>query len=1022
MNPNCGCCEGLRPLTPESTANRPGLDALTARVGTHGSFLATMLARLSSSEFPELAGLTTRDSADPAIALLDGWATVADVLTFYSERLANEGYLRTATERRSIVELARLIGYRLRPGVASTVYLAYAIDADRTVTPPRGLETVIPAGSRAQSVPGPGELPQTFETSEALTARSEWNELRPRQSLPQSAYLLASAAAPASLFFQGIATNLKANDALLVDPGLRGVAPQPMRVVAVNPDPKADRTEVLVASWGTIGSRAAAVGAAVEAAPGLKPAALFDALERPASRPPASALQLPRDLAGLTARGSDLFPRLLAAMRPALAPSLYAAIKSAEVTPPAGLRVYAFRVKAPLFGATAPLKLTGIHPKTRAPLTEEWNEADMQSSEELVMDPASDGQAGDLFVAFLDSEYAGIRPDTWVMVDAGATGPDGPGRWHAIGPDPVVAQASDVATVARAAYGVSGKSTRIELGRAHPWLHFGRQGDGEGEGTPMGGDFRFIRRTLVYAQAEELALAAQPITDPVCDGAVTPIELESLYDGLEAGRWLIVSGERTDIPGAAGVKASELVMLAAVTHDVKTIEIPAALASSAGDVTTKPTGKNPVPIPLPGDRTHTFLRLATPLAYCYRRETMVINANVVKATHGETRQEVLGNADGSKSAPTFTLKQTPLTFVSAANPAGVESTLEVRVNDARWHEVDSLAGLGPRDRRFVTRTDDENRTSLTFGTGQVGARPPTGLQNITAVYRTGLGRVGNVKGGQISLLVSRPWGVKDVVNPLPATGGADREGRDLARENAPRALHALDRLVSVLDYADFARGFAGIGKASAARLSDGLREVVHVTVAGADDIPIDVHSDLYRNLVRALRTSGDPFLPVEVSWRQLLLLVISARIKVAIDYQWESVAPAVRVALLDRFGFARRELGQDVAPSEVIAAIQQVRGVDWVDLDLLAAVDETKARAALSASLSPPAAVATLGANLNPASREFQAKLPPPGKVAVELDRPNPAPAPAGPRLLPAQIACLSPDVADTLLLTEITA
>jgi len=63
--------------------------------------------------------LKTRDPSDPAIALLDSWALVADVLSFYQERIANEGYLRTALERRSVLELARLIGYQLRPGVAA---------------------------------------------------------------------------------------------------------------------------------------------------------------------------------------------------------------------------------------------------------------------------------------------------------------------------------------------------------------------------------------------------------------------------------------------------------------------------------------------------------------------------------------------------------------------------------------------------------------------------------------------------------------------------------------------------------------------------------------------------------------------------------------------------------------------------------------------------------------------------------------------------------------------------------------
>src|SRR5260370_36432626 len=196
MNETCGCCEGIERLTPIAIINRPGLDKLVYRVGTHASFLETMLADLSNlgiqrkdlgiplSEFDDpnvliypLQGLARGTTDDPAIAFLDAWATVADVLTFYQERIANEGYLHTATERRSILELARLVGYRLRPGVAASVYLAYTLEKDHDVT-------ILP-GNRAQSVPGPGELPQSFETAEALEARFAWNVLRPRLTRPQ---------------------------------------------------------------------------------------------------------------------------------------------------------------------------------------------------------------------------------------------------------------------------------------------------------------------------------------------------------------------------------------------------------------------------------------------------------------------------------------------------------------------------------------------------------------------------------------------------------------------------------------------------------------------------------------------------------------------------------------------------------------------------------------------------------------------------------------------------------------------
>ena len=83
--------------------NRPGMRALAYRAGTHASFLASMRRRLSAAELTGLAGLTTRDTSDPSVAILDAWAAVGDVLTFYQERIANEGYLRTATERRSVL-------------------------------------------------------------------------------------------------------------------------------------------------------------------------------------------------------------------------------------------------------------------------------------------------------------------------------------------------------------------------------------------------------------------------------------------------------------------------------------------------------------------------------------------------------------------------------------------------------------------------------------------------------------------------------------------------------------------------------------------------------------------------------------------------------------------------------------------------------------------------------------------------------------------------------------------------------
>jgi hypothetical protein len=198
---SCGCCEGVRP--PEPISNPPGLSELAYRVGTHAAFKQRMEEALSRAA--ELRRLI-HDDDDPAIALLDAWAVVLDVLSFYEERIANEGFLRTATETRSIRELARAIGYELRPGTAAATTLDFRLEtapgAPRVVT--------IGTGVKVQSVPGPGELPATFETVEEIEARPEWNELEARQTTP-----IRPAAGAIELYLRGVDSNLEPGDRLL---------------------------------------------------------------------------------------------------------------------------------------------------------------------------------------------------------------------------------------------------------------------------------------------------------------------------------------------------------------------------------------------------------------------------------------------------------------------------------------------------------------------------------------------------------------------------------------------------------------------------------------------------------------------------------------------------------------------------------------------------------------------------------------------------------------------------------------
>src|SRR4051794_2417930 len=199
----CGCCAGATRETPAPISNRPGLPRIAYRAGAHASFQASMLSALSDPAFAALAPLTARGDGDFSIALLDAFAVSADILTFYQERLANESYLRTAVQQRSVFELARLVGYRPSPGVAASAPLAFTLnDAAGSPDP-----VTIDAGTRVQSVPAPGQQPVTFETAAPLVARIAHNALPAITTHPVDWTTVST-----SLWLAGTATGLKPGD------------------------------------------------------------------------------------------------------------------------------------------------------------------------------------------------------------------------------------------------------------------------------------------------------------------------------------------------------------------------------------------------------------------------------------------------------------------------------------------------------------------------------------------------------------------------------------------------------------------------------------------------------------------------------------------------------------------------------------------------------------------------------------------------------------------------------------------
>lgn len=112
--------------------------------------------------------------ADPGVALLESVAYVADILSYYLDRIQNEAYLPTAQLRRSVILLLRLIGYELSPGSAATVGLQITTsDA-----------VVIPAGSVFSSVASPSTPAVEFELLDAVTLSGAGTHLVDAGGLP----------------------------------------------------------------------------------------------------------------------------------------------------------------------------------------------------------------------------------------------------------------------------------------------------------------------------------------------------------------------------------------------------------------------------------------------------------------------------------------------------------------------------------------------------------------------------------------------------------------------------------------------------------------------------------------------------------------------------------------------------------------------------------------------------------------------------------------------------------------------
>lgn len=563
--------------------------------------------------------------------------------------------------------------------------------------------------------------------------------------------------------------------------------------------------------------------------------------------------------------------------------------RRAETPKEGNLGVWAMRSAANLFGWNSTGEASSVEQATPKGFVSRFS--DYQA--EL------DGSA-----AVLDGKYAKTVGDTPIAV---RTKNDAPLQ---------AVWATDVTLEPKHAYGISNESTLIAVSPAIDW-------------SPK--NFEVIRSTKVFCDAEQLELAEVPLADLKEEYTVSGREntekssdrivLDGFVSELDIGRLVLsgISANSATFGSQAPSRQDRNQVISSELLDA--IEVKHVFPAPDPKVISKKA--------LHGERIKTVIKLQTPLKNAYWRETVELNANVVEATHGETVGEVLGSGDARKAFQAFPLRRAPITRLSAPNPLGKIEALQVSVNNTTWEQRSQLVDGVPSDEIYELRGNRRDLSStLQFGNGLHGTRLPTGVENVKATYRVGLGESGNAVAGQINQLPSPPFGVKGVNNPLAGEGGTDADNVEQSRRRIPAFTSSLGRLVSASDFETFALCFAGIDKAKVLHERGALKLII----AGANPAPISRQGQLFRNFLAAIQQQG-----VEISDDQIqphagLLLHVHAQVRVPLKYDWETIQRKIEDRIFERFGYASMQLGESIYASEMIETIQQVPEVQTVEL------------------------------------------------------------------------------------------
>jgi hypothetical protein len=349
------------------------------------------------------------------------------------------------------------------------------------------------------------------------------------------------------------------------------------------------------------------------------------------------------------------------------------------------------------------------------------------------------------------------------------------------------------------------------------------------------------------------------------------------------------------------------------------------------------------------------------------KPTVDVYGNLVEASQGKTEKEtVLGNGDNRQKFQTFNLPKAPLTYHNQAGETPPEAPeLKIYVNDRLWKRTSTFFGYGPKEEIYIIREDEDGKSWVQFGDGKTGTRLPSGVGNVKAVYRTGIGAYGPLKeetkpqaGGKLERL-------DKVYMPQSSSGGDQPETGDNAKEAAPGKTQALGRLVSLKDFESEALAIPGVSRAFAAWEVSDKQSAVLMTLLM--ETGRSAEFEKVRDILNKYNICRGPQrFPVSVIEAKRSYIYIHAEFALDPSFKEDKVKDAVKTALgvsgeeddgIDGkdglFGSRVRRFGQDAYASRIEGIINNVDGVIWAKVNALESLEEADDPASLSPLTAP---------------------------------------------------------------------